>query len=137
MKDTENIHQKVQNLCDCYASNDPLQEMARLKDDKDQEDAALKWIALSVLHGINSNAEEISIQQTDDGQVTVRAKYRTADLPSPDGAGKAVFEAVRKITHIESDKGKTKLALGFRDISLDLSVKLKKKGDKERITFKF
>ena len=137
MKDTENIHQKVQDLCDCYALNDPLQEMARLKDDKEHEDAALKWIALCVLHGINSNAEEISIQRTDDDQVTVRAKYKASDLPSPNGAGKAVFEAVRNITHIEGDKGKTKLALGFRDSSLDLSVKLKNKGNKERIVFKF
>lgn len=137
MKDSGSIHQKVQELCDCFALNDPLQEMSRLKDDPDHQEAALKWLALSVLHGINSNAEQISIERSKDNQVTVRAKYRTTDLPSPNGAGDALFEAIRNITHIEGEKGKTRLAMGFRGNSLDLGVKMKKKDGRERITFKF
>ena len=57
MKEKRNLHLKVQELCDCYATNDPLQEMSVVKDDADQEEAAIKWLALASLHGVNNNAK--------------------------------------------------------------------------------
>ena len=54
MKDSGNMHKKVQEMCDCYATNDPLKEMAKLKNDADTEAAAVKWLALAALHGINT-----------------------------------------------------------------------------------
>lgn len=53
MRDTTSLHQKVQEMCDCFAANDPLKEMSKLQQDPGGEDAAIKWIALAVLHGIN------------------------------------------------------------------------------------
>ena len=67
MKDKLSLHQKLQEFCDCYATTDPLKEMSILKDEYDRNDAALKWIALATLHGINENAEKISITLTDSG----------------------------------------------------------------------
>jgi hypothetical protein len=138
MKETESVHKKVQEMCDCYATTDPLKEMSILKNDADKQEAAIKWLALVALHGVNHNAEKISIRRSGDGSVTVHAKYRTAQLPSPGGeVGEKVFEAVREMTHIEGDKGKTDLALGMRDSSIDLKVKLKKKDGADQVTLNF
>ncbi|MFA5905567.1 MAG: hypothetical protein WC836_16675, partial [Desulfobacula sp.] len=112
MKDMDNLHLKVQEFCDCFSTTDPLKEMSELKNDKNSLDAALKWLALSVLHGINNNAKEITIRQEDEGKVSVIAEYRNAELPSPGPEVAAgIFEAVREMTHIEDDKGSIKFAM--------------------------
>ena len=109
--------------------------MSDLKNDADKEVAALKWLALAVLHGVNNNAEEISISLSDDGKISVTAEYRKTELPSPDPeTARQIFEAVGRITHIEGDKGKTALALGIRDSSIDLGVKIKNKEGKKKIS---
>jgi hypothetical protein len=138
MKEKRNLHLKVQELCDCYATTDPLQEMSRLPQDQDKEESALKWIALAALHGINNNASKITIRRAPGGDVKVTAEYRLAELPSPgDDVGHHIFSAVRDITHIEESKGKTLLALGLRDSSVDLRIKVKSKGGQEKISLKF
>ncbi len=138
MKDTENLHLKVQELCDCFSTTDPLKEMSELKNDRNSLDAALKWLALSVLHGVNNNAKEISIRQDDDGTVSVMAEYRDTELPSPGPEVAAnIFEAVREMTHIDDDKGKTVFAMGIRDSSLDLSISVKNKNGNRKISIKF
>ena len=138
MKDSASLHQRVQEMCDCYMTTDPLEEMSKMSHQKeDLSESAVKWLALAILHGINSNAEKIAIEQTDDNQVQVTAVYRTAQLPSPDAdIAKAVITAVREITHIE-DKGKLPLAIGIRDSSVNLEVKLKSKEGKNRLKIKF
>jgi hypothetical protein len=57
MKAKRNLHLKVQEMCDCYATNDPLKEMSVIKTDADKAEAAVKWLALAALHGVNNNAE--------------------------------------------------------------------------------
>jgi hypothetical protein len=138
MKDTENLHKKVQELCDCYATTDPLKEMSEVKGDQDKNEAALKWLALAALHGVNNNARKVSISQTGDGNVKVSAEYQISELPSPGPeVGNNIFEAVRQITHLEGDKGKTALALGIRDSSVELKVKVKSKEGRQKISIKF
>lgn len=138
MRDNKSIHKSFQDLCDCYASTDPLHEMSKLDNTPNEDDAAVKWMALAALHGVNHNAEKITLLQEEDGKVKVLAEYRTAELPSPGSqtSGK-IFNAFRELTHIETDKGKTALALGIRDSNLDLSVKIKKKKNHEKITIYF
>jgi hypothetical protein len=138
MKDTENLHKKVQEHCDCFATTDYLSEMAKVKSDADKDEAALKWLALTALHGVNNGAEEVTIYKNKDGNVKVVAEYKDAELPSPGNeVADKIFEAVRSITHIEDKKGKTDLALGIRDSSINLKVKVKQSGDGDKITFKF
>ena len=43
MKEKRNLHLKVQELCDCYATTDPLQEMSRLPEGTDKEEEAEEW----------------------------------------------------------------------------------------------
>jgi hypothetical protein len=138
MKDKGSLHLKVQELCDCFATTDPLKEMSVVKNDADKEEAALKWLALVALHGVNNNAEIISITRSNDEKVKVTAEYRKTDLPSPGPeVAEKIIEAMSGITHIEGDEGKTQLALGIRDSSIDLIVKMKKKGDEKKVTIKF
>jgi len=138
MKDKRSLHLKVQELCDCYATTDPLKEMSELKKEAEKDDAELKWLALATLHGINSNARKITVTKSEDGDVNVTAEYRTAELPSPGKQiGNRIIEAVREITHVDQDKGKTPLALGIRDGNIEISVKVKKDKDTESITLKF
>ncbi len=138
MKEKRNLHLKVQELCDCYATTDPLKEMSVVGQDKDKEEAALKWLALAALHGVNHNAERIAIRRGKDGKLRVSAEYRETELPSPGAeVAEKIFGAVREITHIEGDRGKTPLALGIRNDSLELKVKLKVKDDQETVSIEF
>ncbi len=138
MKEKRNIHLKVQELCDCYATNDPLKEMSEIKKDSDQDEAAAKWLALAALHGVNNNAKEVSITRSPDGNIKVTAKYRESELPSPGAEiGEKIMNAVREITHIEGGKGKSPLALGIREDSIELKIKMKSKDEGERVTIKF
>jgi len=57
MKEKRNLHQKVQEMCNCYATTDPLKSMSQMVNE-DSEDAAVKWLALAALHGVNANAKK-------------------------------------------------------------------------------
>ncbi len=138
MKDERNLHLKVQELCDCFATTDPLREMSQIPAAADEEEIGLKWLALAALHGVNSNASKITLSKADDGNIRVTAEYRTAELPSPGAnVGDKILAAIREITHIDTEKGKTRLALGMRDSSIDLEVKLKSKKGYEKVSLKF
>ena len=138
MKDKRSLHLEVQEHIDCFANTDPLKEMSEITKDTDKDQAALKWMALAVLHGINFDAKKISIRRAPDGTTTVQAKYRRADLPSPGGEiGQNVVEAVRQITHFEGDEGKGPLAIGVRNDSLEIGVSVKRDDHGETVTFEF
>ena len=138
MKEKRNLHLKVQELCDCYATTDPLKEMSKLKSEPDTQEAALKWLALAALHGINAGAKKISIRLSEGGEVEVTAKYREARLPSPGKAtGGNILKAIREITHIDAEKGALPLALGIRDSRVDLDITLKKEEGEESVTIRF
>lgn len=138
MKDASSLHLKVQELCDCFATSDPLKEMSKISKEKDLDEGALKWLALAILHGINNNAESISIRQDSQGETNVVAKYRKTNLPSPGNAiGEKIIEAVRSITHIEDAKGKSALAFGFRNNSMELEVSTQEKKGEKRLTIDF
>jgi len=138
MKEKRNLHLQVQEMCDCYASTDPLKSMSQMVNAADVDEAAVKWLALAVLHGINANARQISISQKGDGAVRVVAEYRKTDLPAPGSAIAAkIMETVREITHIEEDKGKLPLSVGVRDSNIDLQVKVKSKKDENTVTLEF
>lgn len=138
MKDTKSTHKKIQDHCTCFSGTDPLKEMSAIANDPESEEAGLKWMALAALHGINANAEKISIQEDEDGKIRVMAEYRKTELPSPGkAAGSQVFDIFREITHIEDAKGKTSLALGIMDSSIELSVSIKEKKGKRKISIKF
>jgi len=112
--------------------------MSTLPKEVDKEEGALKWVALSVLHGVNSNAKKISLSKGKDGQIKVVAKYRKSELPSPGGeVGEKVLNVVREITHIEGEGGKIPLALAIRDSSFDVTVRVEQGEEGETLTIAF
>lgn len=132
------MHKHVQEMCDCFATKDPLKEMSALSSESDPKAAAIKWVALAVLHGMNNNAEKITLSRGNDGKVSIVAEYRPTELPAPgDAVGQKIVDAFREMTHIDTDKGKTALALGIRDSSIDLRIKIKNKHGGEKITLGF
>lgn len=138
MKESSSVHQKVQAMCDCYATNDPLKEMSRLQHEANTEEAAVKWIALAVLHGINNNAEQISIEQNQQGSIKVTARYRESELPPPDGAiAEEIISKVREIIHVDGPKGASTLAFGVRNNSMDLQVSARQEGGANQVTITF
>ncbi len=140
MEGKRSLHLKVQEMCDCFAATDYFEEMKRVAAaGGDREEASLKWIALAVLHGINSDARKISISRSGDGAVKVRAKYGPAELPSPGPeVGGAVMDTVKEILHFGGGrKEKSPWAMGIRDGSVDLGVKVEREDGLETITLKF
>ena len=138
MEDKRNLHVRVQEMCDCYATSDPLKGMSDIPREKDAEEAAIKWLALAALHAVNNGAKKISLRKEGDGKVTVTAKYREAELPSPGGdVGGKIIDLIRRVTHLEEGKGKESLALGIRNDSLDIRVEVDKEKDGEVIELKF
>jgi hypothetical protein len=138
MRDKRGLHQKVQEMCDCFLTADPLQEMSHLKEEQDEEEAALKWLALAILHGIDSNAKKITISSSKNGDVEVRAKYRESKLPSPTPeVGHRILESVKRIAQFEKDKGKTPLAVGIGDSNLEICLKMEKEDECDIVELKF
>jgi hypothetical protein len=138
MRDNQSLHLKAQEMADCYKSTDYLREMSLVSEDQDAEEAALKWIALAILHGVNSNAESVSIRRTEDGKVSVLAEYRKHFLPSPGGpVGDKAIEFLRCMVDLEVDKGKQQLAFGWGNESLDLRVKAKRGKGHDTVTIEF
>lgn len=139
MKEKRSLHQRVQEMCDCYSTTDPLEEMSKLASAAaaDVEEAAVKWLALSILHGVNSNADTISMSINDGSAVFVTAEYRPAELPPPNAAiADGVITVAHEMTHIE-DKGKLPMAIGIRDSSINIQVKLKDEGSKKKMKISF
>ena len=138
MRDMGTPHQRMQELCDCFVETDPLKEMALLGRDEDKEEAALKWLALAILHGVDRGAKTISLERTSDGRVKAEAEYRDRELPAPGAEiGAKVIEAARQISHIEEDKGEMPLAVGIRDSSIEMLMEVKRKAGEEKITLRF
>ena len=138
MKDKRSLHLKVLELCDCYATTDYLKEMSLLPGELDKEEGALKWVALSVLHGINGNAKKIALSREKDGQIKVVAKYRKSELPSPGSeVGGKVLDVMKEITHIAGEEGKIPLAIAIRDSSFEVTVKLEQDAEGETVTIEF
>jgi hypothetical protein len=138
MKEKRNYHLKVQEMCNCYSTTDPLKSMSQMAKEADTEEAAVKWLALAALHGINANAKNITLFQAGDGTVRVVAEYRPTELPAPNKAiAENIMAVVREITHIEDAKGKLPLSLGIRDSSVDIEVKVKSKGEENTVSLRF
>lgn len=51
--------------------------------------------------------------------------------------GERIIDAVRRITHLEEEKGKSILALGVRDSRIDLNVKVERKDGRKTVSLKF
>ncbi len=135
---SRNDHLKIQELCDCYASNDPLKEMSKIEENDDGDEAALKWYALAVLHGVNNHAEKITVKRSSTGEVEVTARYRESSLPTPGKrVGEKILTVAREISHINEGSGGIPLAMGIRQDSLELGLSVSSSENGESVTLAF
>ena len=51
--------------------------------------------------------------------------------------GRSIIEAFRGITHLEGEKAKSALALGIRESSIEVNIKVKKEEHGEKVTLEF
>jgi hypothetical protein len=138
---TINQHLKLQEMCDCFLETEflaELQHMSTSPPGDDLEEEAMKYLALAIMHGITEQAAKLSLKKKGE-TITVAVKDKEKEiLPQP---AKAVFdkiiEIVRSILHIEDDKGKLQLSLGLRNGEVNLTVKVKRDGNKESAAFYF
>lgn len=138
MEDKRNLHKKMQEQIDCYLGTDYLTQMGEVKNEPDQEQASLKWLALAILYAINENAKKIKLERDEQNKQRIIIEFRDFDLPPPgDAIMDRIFEDLRQMTHIETDKGATLLSVGIRDSSVDLEAKLKSEDGKEKIVLNF
>ncbi len=138
MEDKGNLHQKVQEMARCHGSQDPLKEMSKLAAEADPQEAAVKWLALAVLHAVAAGAEKVRLAVGADGAVTVRATYNEAVLPSPGTAvGERVLAAAREMLAMEGDKAEGLLAFGLGNDNLEIRVKYKAEKGRRQLTLKF
>ncbi|MBI5523867.1 MAG: hypothetical protein HY910_14660 [Desulfarculus sp.] len=138
MEDRRNPHLKVQEMAQCYANRNPLEAMSGLAGEADQEEAAIKWLALAVLHAVGAGAKKIELTLDAQGRAVVTAKYREATLPSPGPAvGARVLAMVGEILHLEGGTGQGLLALGLAGDNLDIKVKLEDEDGGRQLSLKF
>jgi hypothetical protein len=104
----------------------------------DLEENSIKYLALTILEALTEKAKKLSIKKDAKVQVVVNSFDESITLPAPTAEmATKIFEIMRAITHIEEAEGESPLAFGLRNGNLDLTVKLKKKRDKESLKFIF
>ncbi len=138
MEDKRNLHLKVQEMAQCYSSRDPLPAMSELAGEADAQEAAIKWLALAVLHAVGAGARKITLDLDPQGQAVVTAEYRATTLPSPGPvvAGQ-VLDYAQRILHLEGDKAKGLLALGLGNDNLEVQVKYEAHKGARQLRLKF
>jgi len=135
-----NFHLKLQEMCDCYMETDFLAEMRHMttQETTDQEEAAMKYLALSILHTITEQAKKLSFKRKGP-EVTVKMKNTKKELlPAPSlEIFNKIVEIMRSILHLHEEKGELPFSLGLRTGEVNLEVKIKREEDKESVKFKF
>ena len=138
MRDMGSPHKRMQELCDCYAETDPLKEMALLSRDRTRKSRPQMAGPGGSAWCRPKREKDISGKELRMEAVRVVAEYRDTELPAPDKEiGRKIIDAARQITHIEGTKGEIPLAIGIRDSSIEIRVKVKEEDGAEKITLKF
>lgn len=144
--DKRNLHLRLQEYCDCYMETDfkkELEAVSRMGTSADAigdpDEVALKFVGLAILYGLEESAKKISLARSDGGEVQLNVeaagKYK---LPAPSAAlADRIFQVMRSITHVESEKGAIPLALGLRNDRLEFGVALDSRGGRETLDISF
>lgn len=123
------LHQKLQEMCDCYLETDFAGQMRTMSGARpaDLQEEAVKYLSLALMYGVTEKARKLTIKSKK-GEIETRLKIADAKikLPQPtENLFDAVIELVRGILHFERESGTSPLSLGLRNSLLDLLVKLK------------
>jgi hypothetical protein len=138
MLDKGSLHKRLQDLIDCYTTTDPLQEMSHVRSETNTEETALTWLALAVLHGLNSDAKRITLHVSENDEIESVLEYRKGRLPSPraDACG-LIIETARDMVHLGEGQTEMPLVVGLGDSSIDLLIKIKNGGVDKKLMIEF
>lgn len=135
-----NLHQKLIEMCDCYMETDYLSQLKKMVNSSggDIEEDAIKYLALSLMFAVTEKATKLSFSvKKSVMKAVVKVEGDKIGLPAPGAEiGPKLFQIMRRILHLEEDKGKMELSLGLRNDQLNLQVKIEREGDKENMRFK-
>jgi hypothetical protein len=144
--DKRNLHLRLQEYCDCYMETDFKKELETISRSgvsadvtEDPEEVAVKFVGLAILYGLEENAKRISVVKGNGGEVQVNVeaagKYK---LPQPSSAlADRIIEVMHSITHVDSDTGRSPLALGLRNDNLELGVEFNAESGKKWVSISF
>lgn len=136
------LHKRIIDMCDCYLDADHLAAMRAMigKEPDDVEEAAIKYLALAILHGLTGAARKISIKRRAE-KVSVSIENdedETTTLPEPNRLViERLIDIMGRVMHIEGEKAKMPLALGLKNGQFDVEVKLERKEGKESLKIRF
>lgn len=140
-KISRNYHVKLQEMCDCYMNTDFMAEMEHPFNTQSEalEEESIKYFSLLILYALTVKAQKLKVKkQKGTLKITVTSSdEKTTISPPPEEIVDKIFEIIRAITHIDSDKGESALALGVRGSQVDLQIKVKKKDDEESLKIVF
>ena len=96
-------------------------------------------LALSILYTLTIKAQELSVtRKNEEVKVTVYSQPEKRDLPPPPVMiADKMFEIIRGITHLDSDKGEMPLTLGLRNDQVDFQVTVRRSEDEESMNLLF
>jgi hypothetical protein len=135
------LHLRLQEMCDCYLETDFLSEMQKMNETPvaDPEEDSLKYLSLALLHAISEKAGKLTMKRHKGTlQVLIKDEENKILLPPPpDELFEPIIDIMRKILHLEENKGKSPLVLGLRNGQLEVAVKIKHEQEKDTLQFKF
>lgn len=145
MKDDRSFHLRLQEFCDCFLETDYQKELEAASrgvsgdPGSDEEELALKFLGLAILHGATEEIKNFSISKGKDGKVLFSLKGKgTYQLPPPPGrTADRIFSIVRSIMHLEKERGVMPFSLGLRNDRLELKLKLDRKEQSDSLTVTF
>lgn len=140
MEISRNYHKKLQEMCDCYLETDYVPELQKMGDTPvtDPEEDALKYLSLAIMHTISEKAGKLSLKRKKgELKVTVKNDQKESLPTPPPELFDQILAIMRRILHLEEDKGELPLSLGLRNGQMEVMVKIKHEPDKDSLKFKF
>ncbi|MBI5440439.1 MAG: hypothetical protein HY900_04425 [Deltaproteobacteria bacterium] len=136
MLQRQSYYLKLEDYIDCFAEATALDELRRGGMAAEGDEAAIKWLALALLHGLSCRTDALEMSRSANGSVEVRMSG--CSLPAPEREfAPQIFEAVRRIAHLEGEDASVPLTLGIRNDSLDFQVEMTRRGGGEFLTIRF
>ncbi len=144
MKDLNSLHARLQEYNNCFAESDPKRELREIasrgiagETTQDMTDLALKYLSLSILAGVDAEAEKVFYARNGEmnGSCFLAAGREETRLPTPPtGVTREIIGILRRIAGLEPDKAYGSLVCGIRDDRLVMDVGVARSGDRETLS---
>lgn len=143
MIDANSLQLRLQGYADCYAETDPEAELKEIHAKGvagdatgDLTEVALKYLALSILHGIDQGASHVMIEAegTMNGSCRLAGRREIKLPPPPTGLARRMIDILRCVAGVEKESGTGRIAYGFRNDRFDLHFQVSRDGDREELS---